>query len=108
MNKFILIPYEQHTSFKSYLMKKEDDLSTDTRDFDKSSKNNVSSRKTDTELDKEKVSNVDILEGHKEQMSDNENDNQSEDKKLFPPPGIRVKKEKEKKYRKSISLLNQR
>ena len=29
MNKFILIPYDQYASFKSYLMKKDHDFSSD-------------------------------------------------------------------------------
>ena len=102
MNKFILIPYDQHASFKSYLMKKDHDLSSDkeeseviadSEDAEKNLINNKLNISKNSEKDtlNEKDSSGDILDKNKEEISDNLSD------RLLPPPGIPVKRKKTEK-----------
>ena len=95
MNKFILIPYDQYTSFKSYLMKKDDK-----QEGDISTHSEVVSRNS-AEVPVNKVELTgDITDENKEQRLDNVNNRQAIDKKTpLPPPGIPVKpKNSEKLY----------
>ena len=107
MNKFVLIPYDQYYSFKSYLMEKNHGISSDkaereviadSDDADKHEMNdkvNISIKSETETLNKNDLSG-DILDKKKDKNEDNVNDNQSVDR-LLPPPGIPVKTKKTKK-----------
>ena len=97
MNKF--------ATFKSYLMKKEHDLSGDKENSEVSNDIGDHDEKNGEKAEDkviEKNSSAYILGENKDNLIDSDSDSVDN---LPPPPGIPVKK---KKNRKSISLWNQR
>ena len=107
MNKFVLIPYDQYYSFKSYLMEKNRDTSSknkereviaDNVDTDKNVMDdeiNISMKSEKETLNKHDLTG-DILDEKKEKKTDNVIDHRSGDR-LLPPPGIPVKSKKTEK-----------
>ena len=96
MNKFILIPYDQYASFKSYLMKKDHVLSSDKKENEIDDDADDDDDDDAAERGNEKDSSRDITDKNNKEILDNVNDSQSPDN-LLPPPGIPVKKEKTEK-----------
>ena len=110
MNKFVLIPYDQFNSFKSYLMEKKHDTSSknkeseviaDTDKIENTDKNvmddeiNISMKSEGENLNKNDLTG-DILDEKKEKTTDNDNDHRTGDR-FLPPPGIPVKIKKTEK-----------
>ena len=107
MNKFVLIPYDQYNSFKSYLMERNYDTSPQNEereviaDSENTNKNvmddeiNISMKTEKETLNKNHLTE-DILDEKKEKKTDNVNNHQTGEG-LLPPSGIPVKSKKTEK-----------